>query len=97
MPRSPNGRATRNPRFSEYATGIGLGVGRLIWGQDIARFDTLIPDDRAQLPKTPGSLRQPASIKLDTGSRATELTAVTAGETAQGLTSSNRQSTRRRR
>jgi hypothetical protein len=26
------------------ATGIGLGVGRLLREQDIARFDTLIPD-----------------------------------------------------
>jgi hypothetical protein len=25
-------------------TGIGLGVGRLLREQDIARFDTLIPD-----------------------------------------------------
>lgn len=31
-------------RFSEYTTGIGLGVGRLLREQDIARFDTLIPD-----------------------------------------------------
>ena len=34
----------RNTEFSKYTTGIGLGVGRLLREQDIARFDTLIPD-----------------------------------------------------